>query len=92
MKIIIGIIFTLFLASCAHHHKTPEHHHHAYEKHCAYSIAHGDLETMGNNEFKLAHGGKTYYFSSKEKLNEFKENIEKNIKNANKSWLGRAER
>jgi len=92
MKYIIAIFLSVLLASCAHHHKTPEHHHHAYEKHCAYSVAHGDLATEGSFEYSVEHGGKTYYFSSKEKMKEFKKNIETNIKSANKNWSLRQER
>lgn len=92
MKYIVTILLTVFLASCAHHHQTPEHHHHAYDKQCAYSVAHGDLKTEGNIEYQVEHGGKTYYFSSKEKMNQFKKNIESNIKSANKNWSLRHEK
>tara|TARA_Y100000034_G_C6844563_1_gene382447 strand:- start:97 stop:378 length:282 start_codon:yes stop_codon:yes gene_type:complete len=92
MKYIVAVIFSIFLASCAHHHKTPEHHHHAYDKHCAYSVAHGDLKTEGNSEYKIEHGGKTYFFSSKEKLEDFKKNIDSNVQKANKNWLERGGR
>lgn len=92
MKYFIAVILTMFLASCAHHHKTPEHHHHAYDKQCAYSVSHGNLKVQGEAEYKAEHGGKTYFFSSSKKMEEFKKNIEKNIKSANKNWSSRINR
>ncbi len=89
MKLILAIIFSIFLASCAHHHKAPEHHHHAYEKQCAYSVSHGNLKVKGRPEYKIEHGGKTYYFSSKEKKALFNKKIEENIKKANQNWQDR---
>jgi YHS domain-containing protein len=92
VKYLLAVIITIFLASCAHHHKTPEHHHHAFDKQCAYSVAHGNLKVEGNAKLKIEHGGKTYYFSSSKKMKEFKKNIEKNIKSANKNWSIRHEK
>ncbi len=89
MKFIITIIFSMFLVSCAHHHNAPAHHHHAFEKQCAYSVAHGDVTAKGSLEYKIDHGGKTYYFSTKSKMSEFKKNIDANIKKANKEWSER---
>lgn len=91
MKYLIAVLLTMFLASCAHHNKT-EHHHHKYEKLCAYSVAHGDLKTKGKVEYKFEHGGKTYYFSTSEKLNDFKNDLETNIKKANQNWVDRGGR
>ncbi len=91
MKYLIAVLLTMFLASCAHHNKT-EHHHHKYEKQCAYSVAHGDLKTKGKVEYKFEHGGKTYYFSTSEKLNDFKKDLETNIKRANQNWADRGRR
>lgn len=92
MKIILTILVTIFVASCAHHHTTPEHHHHAYDKHCAYSVAHGDLKTKGITEYKVEHGDSVYYFSSKEKLNEFNKDIKTSIRRANQNWQNRNRR
>lgn len=92
MKFIIAIIFSIFLASCAHHHDGPAHHHHAYEKQCAYSVAHDDGTEKGNSEYKLNHGGIAYYFSTKLKMSEFKKNINANIQKANKKWSERGNR
>lgn len=89
MKILIITFLSVLLMSCSHHHKTPEHHHHGYEKQCAYSVAHGDFKTKGKEEFKVVHGGKNYYFSTKQKLDEFKESIESNIKEADYNWRER---
>ncbi len=88
MKYLLAVIITIFLVSCAHHHKTPEHHH-AYDKQCAFSVAHGDVKVAGKDEFKYEHSGKIYYFSSEKKLNIFKKDIEENVKKANKSWAER---
>jgi YHS domain-containing protein len=92
MKLILAIFLTMFVVSCAHHHKSPKHHHHAYDKNCAYSVSHGDLKTEGSSEYKIEHGGKTYYFSTKENLNKFKKDIEASIKRANQNWLDRGGR
>lgn len=83
--LLIGISLT-FLISCAHHHDRPEHHHHAYNKKCAYSIVHNDMDTVGKDEFKIEHKDVTYYFSTKEKLDLFEKELEKNIKKANRIW------
>ena len=92
MKYLIAVLLTMFLASCAHHHNKTDHHHHKYEKQCAYSVAHGDLKTKGKVEYKFEHGGKTYYFSTSEKLNDFKKDLETNIKRANQNWADRVGR
>lgn len=91
----------MFLLSCAskRDHKDSAHHHHEctpencrqekcekYDKLCATSLAHGDLHTEGKEEFMLTHGGHNYYFSSKQAMNEFKKNIDDNIKAAEKNW------
>ena len=89
MKFITALIFTLLLSSCAHHHKKPEHHHHAYEKQCAYSVLHGEMSVKGLSEYKVEHGQKTYYFSSKDKMVEFKKNLKTNVATADKNWKSR---
>ncbi len=89
MKFITALLFTLLLSSCAHHHKSPEHHHHAYDKKCAYSVAHGDMDVKGSNEFKVDHGGKSYYFSSKDKMKKFMNKMETNVSIADRNWKDR---
>ena len=86
MKFLLALMFTLFLASCAHHHNKPKHHHHAYEKQCAYNVAHGKLNVKGKKEYKLEHSGKTYYFSNMESKKKFEKNLEENIKSASENW------
>ncbi len=86
MKYVIVLMFSTFLMSCSHHHKKPEHHHHAYDKQCAYSVAHGDFKTKGSNEYKMKHGGNTYYFSTSQKREQFKKDLEQNIQSADKEW------
>ena len=86
MKLFLTFLMTMFIVSCAHHHEKPEHHHHAYEKQCAYSVSQGDLEVHGNNEYKLEHGGKTYYFSSLDAKKKFEKGLEKNINKADSNW------
>jgi YHS domain-containing protein len=103
MKLIYGVIL-LTLASCAHHHKGAEHHHHSgkanytkapadlnvkYDKECAESIKEGDKHVAGKEEFQLQHGGHFYYFSSQEKMDLFKKDLDKNIGVADKNWKNR---
>jgi YHS domain-containing protein len=95
MKILLLISLVAFTVSCAHHHKEYAHHDHSKEfhkkgkmfnKHCAMSVSEGDNHVKGNEDFVYDHGGMKYYFSSKAKMNKFKQNIEKNISNAKKNW------
>lgn len=86
MKFITMLLLTILLTSCAHHHKEPDHHHHAYDKQCAYSVAHGDVDVKGSDEFKMDHGGKTYFFSTEEKMKDFKSKLNENINIADKHW------
>ncbi len=102
MKLFLLSILSLFLfSSCAHHHKSDGGHHHhkcekncemhsdngeVFNKHCAMSLAMGDSHVAGNEDYKIIHHGETYYFSSEEKMNKFKENIEQNIERANRFW------
>lgn len=96
-----AILSAFFLVSCAHHHKDIEHHHHKscekncklhhekgemFDKHCAQSISEGDLHVKGNDDYKIVHGGETYYFSSKEKKDKFQNDVSKNIESAQKNW------
>lgn len=104
MKSLLLMTTFLFLfGSCAHHHAKKPHHHHectkscklhkdgtAYEKHCAQSVSEGDVHIMGKEEFRIDHGGQTYYFSSKKKMKAFKKDLKKNVESANKQWTERA--
>lgn len=100
-NITLLFILTFLSFSCAHHHKDAEHHHHKdcdknckinhsknemFNKNCAQSVLEGKLHVKGSEEFKLNHGSRTYYFSSKKKLEQFKEHIEVNALNAQKIW------
>jgi len=98
----ISILGVLFLSSCAHHHKEAGGHHHhkckmkscsmmskdgaIFKNHCAMSVSMGDMHVEGKKDFKIEHGGETYYFSSKEKMIHFKKNIEKNLTRARDNW------
>ncbi len=102
MKLFIVSSLSLFLlSSCSHHHKQDGGHHHhkcmqscemhskkgeAFNKHCAMSMAMGDIHVAGSEDYKIVHGGETYYFSTKEKMIEFRKNINKNIQRANRFW------
>lgn len=102
MKILlVTLLGAFFLSSCAHHHKEMEHYHHKscsknckmhhekgemFDKHCAMSVSEGDIHINGVDDYKLKHGGEIYYFSSEEKLNKFKNNLDKNVKKAQKNW------
>lgn len=101
-KLVTVLFLMVVTASCAHHHDKTGHHHHKdkkcdetckmhnskemFEKHCALSVSEGDAHVHGSEEFKLKHGGKTYFFSSKEKMAQFEANLEENIKQANANW------
>jgi len=108
MKILLLSFLSLFLlGSCAQHHKKDgEHHHHnctkscsmhsdkgeVFNKHCAMSVSMGDMHVAGKKEFSIVHAGETYYFSSKEKMEVFQENIEENISKARKFWITAGQR
>jgi YHS domain-containing protein len=85
-------------SACSHHHKDVEHHHHetknskAFDGKCPYSIMKGDFHVEGKEEYKLEHGGETYYFSSKEGLDAFKGNLANNMSKAKKQWTRRKSR
>ncbi len=96
--LIVGIILGV---SCAHHHKEGAHHHHKackesckvnhakvdmFSRYCAQSILEGKLHVKGEEELSLKHGGQIYYFSTEEKRDKFKENLELNAINATKIW------
>ena len=96
-------LFAFFLTiSCSHHHKDKAHHHHddkaacescakktqaAFDKKCAHAVMEGDEHVEGKEEFTLSHGGRKYYFSTKERMNEFQSNLDQNINKANKNWM-----
>ena len=95
MKKYIGIVIIALLGfvvgGCAHHDSAIEHHHHdekqaKYDGKCAYSMAHGELGVSGKPEHSFEHGGMTYYFSSEEKMNDFKKDVEANVKAASRVW------
>lgn len=100
MKYLLSVML-LALVSCAHHHEGSGHHHHQgkanytkspkdakvkYDNHCASSVMEGDKHTVGKEEFQLEHGGQFYYFSTEEKMNEFKKNLTENAHKADKNW------
>ncbi len=88
-------IVALGLGACAHHDNAGEHHHHndqkkaSYNGQCAYSVAHNEFNVAGKPEFSYNHGGTVYYFSTAEKLTEFKKNAHKNAELADRMWTGR---
>lgn len=94
MKKALTIISLLFVISgCAHHDNNVavDHHHHeqkeaSFDGKCAYSVAHEELNVAGKPEYNFKHKGMTYYFSSEEKMNEFKKDIDKNVQKARKAW------
>ena len=100
MKYLLPIML-LTLFSCARHHEKSAHHHDQegstdsknsvklnpkYDKECACSVMEGDKHVAGKEEFKLEHAGDLYYFSTKEKMEKFKENLTENISKADKNW------
>ncbi|MFT6633951.1 MAG: YHS domain-containing protein [Bacteriovoracaceae bacterium] len=100
MKFLTILIFAIFVSSCAHHHKDSKHHHHeksienqvAFKKQCAYSVSQNEYHTKGNEHFKLEHHGVVYYFSNKQNMYKFSNDLKKNIAKANKSWSTRLTR
>lgn len=99
---LVSLLSTIFLVSCASYekHPTASEHHHAcsmdncqmkhkcemYAKKCAYSVSRGDFDVKGKEEYRLTHRGHNYFFSSKEKMEKFKKDIDKNIDSANRNW------
>lgn len=97
MKRVLVLALLIGASACSHHHKAPDHHHHsatnvkpddsvAFDGNCPYAVMEGDLHTHGKEEFKLEHGGETYYFSSQDKLEKFKKDLPKNLSAARKKW------
>jgi YHS domain-containing protein len=60
--------------------------HEAFNKHCAMSVSEGDMNVAGMKEYTFEHGGETYYFSSKKKMQTFKEDIAQNLSKAGYFW------
>ena len=58
-----------------------------YDKKCAYLVSHGDTHVEGKDEYQLEHKGHTYFFSSKKRMEEFKDNIDENVRRANLNWV-----
>lgn len=102
LAVTFSLMMSAFFVSCAskreHHHESAHHHHECtpenckkekcekYDKICAASLAHGDTHTAGKEEFMLSHQGHNYFFSSKKALDEFRKNLDENIKAADKNW------
>lgn len=101
IKVLLIALTTGLFISCSHHHAKEAHHHHdcadcskdvaknaedKFKHKCAESVAEGDVHTEGKEEFKIKHGGQVYYFSSKEKMEKFNKNLEKNVELATKNW------
>jgi YHS domain-containing protein len=100
---IFSLSALLLFVSCASNRpeEARDHHYHAckmekckmkhkcekYGKKCAASVAHGDFHVEGKEDFMLTHEGHNYYFSSKEKMDKFNKNLDKNISKANEQWL-----
>ena len=64
MKLLLLLMLVLNLVACSHHHNETEHHHHQFNKKCAYEVSQNHFDVEGKEEFKMEHGGETYYFSS----------------------------
>lgn len=101
MKLFLCGLMLVIAFGCSHHHKNKDHHHHdkkaacnecnskstdQYEKNCAHSVLEGKPHKVENDNFKLVHGGRTYYFASQEKLDKFKQNLKENVLKADKQW------
>lgn len=87
MKLIILSLILFSFISCSHHHKKPEHHHHQFDKKCAYEVGQNHFDIEGAEEFKIVHGGETYYFSSAEKMQSFQSDLDQNIKRSKENWM-----
>lgn len=92
-NLIFTFIIGLSISACAHHDTNVEHHHHdalqqtSFDGRCAYSVAHNELGVKGEKEFSFEHAGRTYYFSSEEKMNLFKKDLDRNVEIANQHWM-----
>ncbi len=101
IKILLLTMTMGLISSCSHHHAKEAHHHHdcaencskdkkspedKFQHKCAESIAEGDIHIEGKEEFKIEHAGRVYYFSSKQKMDKFSKNLEKNVEIATKNW------
>lgn len=85
-------VFMLSTYACSHHHKEAKHHHHEkesaqmFDKKCAQAVAEGKTHVEGKDDFRLDHGGKTYFFSSPEMREKFQKDLDSNISRANQNW------
>lgn len=86
MKLLLLLMLVLNLVACSHHHNETEHHHHQFNKKCAYEVSQNHFDVEGKEEFKIEHEGETYYFSSAEKMQKFKADIDENIKRSKQNW------
>lgn len=102
LSIVLSLTMSSFLISCAskrEKHQESAHHHHdcspenckqekceKYDKICAASLAHGDTHSAGKEEFMLTHKGHNYFFSSKKAMDDFRKNLDENIKAADRNW------
>lgn len=102
MKILLASLIVFISSCSHHHKNKDHHHHDKkdlcskceehnhkndmYKKNCAHSVLEGSTHVPGKEEYKLKHGGRTYYFSSKEKMDSFEANLEENVKKANERW------
>jgi len=97
MKLLVIIAVGLSLSSCAHHDKDVEHHHHdaskkvSFNGKCASAVENSQYDIPGKPEFNVEYAGVIYYFSSEEKMNEFKKDIAKHAAAANRMWELRAQ-
>ena len=85
------ILLTLSAISCAHRDTSAAQQQTdakeiAFEGHCANSVCHDDMKTLGKKEFSMEHAGKTYYFSSAKARDAFKVDMLNNINSAQKNW------
>lgn len=89
LKLIILTLTVLTFVSCSHHHNKEEHHHHAFNKLCAYEVSLNHFDVAGNENYKIEHEGETYFFSSEEKMNKFKKDLQSNVRSARDNYTSR---
>jgi YHS domain-containing protein len=52
------------------------------------SVSGGKMNIQGQKDYKMKHSGEIYYFSSRQKMEEFKKDLKENIINAHNYWRG----
>lgn len=57
-----------------------------FGKKCAMSVAEGNMKVEGKDEYSLVHKGHRYFFSTKDKMEEFRKDADKNAKKAEMNW------